>query len=59
MSEGDVLARVGTPDVTTGQKTGKQVRWTWLPADGDQETVTTVTFVAGIVTNVERTLVKR
>ena len=59
MSEGDVLARVGTPDVTTGQNTGKQVRWTWLPADGDQETVTTVTFVAGIVTNVERTLVKR
>ena len=59
MSEGEVLARVGTPDVTTGQKSGKQVRWTWLPAEGDPETVTTVTFVAGIVTSVERTIVKR
>ena len=59
MSEGDVLARVGTPDITTGQKNGKQVRWTWLPAEGDPETVTTVTFVAGVVTNVERTLYKK
>jgi uncharacterized protein DUF4124 len=59
MAEGEVLARVGKPDVITGQKTGKQVRWTWMPAEGDPETVTSVTLVAGIVTNVERTLVKR
>jgi Domain of unknown function (DUF4124) len=59
MSEGDVLARVGTPDITTGQKNGKQVRWTWLPAEGDPETVTTVTFVAGVVTSVERTQYKK
>jgi hypothetical protein len=59
MSEGDVLARVGTPDITTGQKNGKQVRWTWLPTDGDTETVTTVTFVSGVVASVERTLYKK
>jgi hypothetical protein len=59
MTEGEVLARVGTPDVTTGQRTGKQLRWTWLPTEGDAETVTTVTLAAGVVTNVERTLVKR
>jgi len=59
MSEGEVLARVGRPDATSGAKGGKQVRWTWLPADGDPETVTTVTLVAGIVTLVERTHVKR
>ena len=59
MSEGEVLAWVGKPDVITGQKTGKQVRWTWMPAEADPETVTTVTLVAGIVTNVERTHVKR
>lgn len=59
MSEGEVLARVGRPDVTSGPKGGKQVRWTWLPADGDPETVTTVTIVAGIVTQVDRKLVKR
>ena len=59
MSEGDVVARVGTPDITTGQKNAKQVRWTWLPTDGDPETVTTVTFVSGVVTSVERILYKK
>ena len=59
MTEGEVLARVGKPDVTTGQKTGKQMHWTWFPAEGDPETVTTVTLVTGVVTTVERTLVKR
>jgi hypothetical protein len=59
MSEGEVLARVGRPDVTSAPKGGKQVRWTWLPTDGDPETVTTLTIVAGIVTQVDRTLVKR
>ena len=59
MTEGEVLARVGKPDVTAGQRNGRQMRWTWLPAEGDSETVTTVTIVAGIVTNVERTHVKR
>lgn len=59
MSEGDVLARVGPPDATTGQRGAKQVRWTWLPSDGDPETVTTVTFLNGIVATVERTLVKK
>jgi hypothetical protein len=59
MSEGDVLARVGPPDATTGQRSGKQMRWTWLPGEGDPETVTTVTFLNGIVATVERTLVKK
>ena len=59
MTEGEVLARVGKPDVTSGQKTGKQMRWTWFAAEGDPETVTTVTFATGVVTSVERTLVKR
>jgi hypothetical protein len=59
MSEGEVLARIGPPDATTGGKGGKQQRWSWFPADGDPETLTTVTLVSGIVTNIERTLVKR
>ena len=59
MSEGDVVARVGTPDIITGQKAGKQARWTWLPTEGDAETVTTVTFVSGVVTTVERTAFKK
>ena len=59
MSEGDVLARVGPPDATSGQRGAKQVRWTWLPAEGDPETVTTVTFLNGIVATVDRTLFKK
>ena len=59
MTEGEVLARVGTPDVTSGGKNGKQVRWTWLPVEGDPETITTVTLASGVVTTVERKLVKK
>ena len=59
MSEGEVLARIGPPDATTGGKSGKQQRWSWFPVDGDPETLTTVTLMSGFVTNVERTLVKR
>ncbi len=59
MQEGEVLARIGPPDATTGGKNGKTQRWSWFPADGDPETLTTVTLMSGVVTNVERTLVKR
>jgi hypothetical protein len=59
MTEGEVLARIGPPDATTGGKSGKQQRWSWFPVDGDPETLTTVTLMSGYVTNVERTLVKR
>jgi hypothetical protein len=59
MSEGEVLARVGPPDATAGGRNNRQVRWTWFPAEGDPETLTMVTLSAGVVTNVERTLVKR
>ena len=59
MSEAEVLARLGPPDATTGAKNGKQQRWSWFPADGDPETVTTITLASGVVTNVERTLVKK
>jgi hypothetical protein len=59
MSEGEVLARVGAPDATTGAKGARQVRWTYFPADGDLETVTTVTLFHGYVTDVERRVVKK
>lgn len=59
MSEGEVLARVGPPNATTGQKNAKLVRWTWFPVEGDPETVTTVTLSSGIVVNVDRMLFKR
>ena len=59
LSEAQVIARVGAPDITTGQKNAKQARWSWLPTEGDPETITTVTLVSGMVTTVERTLVKK
>ena len=59
MSEGEVLARIGSPDVTSGQKNQQRLRWTWLPAEGDPDTITTLTLVNGVVTDVERRVVKK
>ena len=58
MSEGEVMARVGPPDLTTG-KGRKQSRWTWMPVPGDPETITVVLFETGRAVEVERTVVKR
>ena len=59
MTAGEVRARVGAPETTTGGKGGKPERWTWLPAAGDPDTVTTVTLSNGVVTDVDRRVVKR
>ncbi len=59
MTEGEVLARLGTPDVTSRGKNQKQARWTWLPADGDPDTVTILVLVDGVVAEVERKTVKK
>jgi len=58
MSEGEVIARIGPPDLTTG-KGRRQSRWTWMPSSGDPETITSVLFDLGRVVEVERTVVKR
>jgi hypothetical protein len=57
MSEGEVVARVGPPDLTTG-KGRKQSRWTWLPVPGDKDTITVVLFETGRAIEVERTVIK-
>jgi hypothetical protein len=59
MSEGEVLARLGKPDATSGAKDRKSARWTYLPAPGDPQTVTSVTFANGMVTHVERKIVRK
>jgi hypothetical protein len=53
MSEGEVLARIGAPDMQAG-KGGRRMRWTYLPAPGDPQTVTLLAFEDGKVKNVER-----
>jgi hypothetical protein len=59
MSESEVLAKFGPPDVTSNSPSRRQLRWTWLPADGDPDMVTTVTITDGIVTDLERRTVKK
>jgi hypothetical protein len=58
MSEGEVMARVGPPDLTTG-KGRRQSRWTWLPVAADPDTITVVLFEVGRIVEVERTVIKR
>ena len=58
MSEGEVLVKIGKPDTETDVSGGGAVtaekKWTYLPAPGDQQTITIITIRAGEVTEVER-----
>ena len=53
MSEGEVLARIGAPDMQSSRG-ARRTRWTYLPAAGDPQTVTLVLFEDGKVRDVER-----
>jgi hypothetical protein len=59
LSEAEVLARVGSPDVTVGAKNAPSPRWTYLPAPGDPETTTTLMFNKGVLVDIERKVVKK
>jgi hypothetical protein len=59
MSEAEVAARVGAPDVTVGAKGAPSPRWTYLPAPGDPETTTTLMFNKGVLVDIERKVVKK
>lgn len=54
MTEGDVLAKLGAPEITgRGAKAGGK-RWQYLPTALDPHTITTISFANGVVTHVER-----
>lgn len=57
MTEGEVLARLGSPDFAS-PKAGRKARWTYLPAAGDPQTITLVRFEDGQVATVERRVVR-
>ena len=57
IGEGEVVARVGRPDMSTGAGR-KTVRWTYLPAPEDPQTITTLTFELGRLVEVERKMVR-
>jgi hypothetical protein len=59
MTEAEVLAKLGQPDMSTGSRTGAAVRWTYMPAPGDPETITALTLAKGTVVDIERKVVKK
>jgi len=56
--EGEVLTRVGQPDVKSSGNGRKIARWTYLPAPEDPGTITRLTFEHGRLVEVERKVVK-
>ncbi len=59
MTQAEVLAKLGQPDMTVGGKNGNPARWTYMPAPGDPETITSVTLKKGTVTEVDRKAVRK
>ncbi|HEY2818748.1 MAG TPA: DUF4124 domain-containing protein [Casimicrobiaceae bacterium] len=58
INEGEVLTRVGTPDIKSGGGAKKIARWTYLPVPEDPGTITTLTFEHGRLVEVERKVVR-
>jgi len=68
MTEAEVLARIGRPDVnahkreTAGKGSSKRgsagAEWSYLPNAGDPQTITTITIVGGKVTDVRRSIAR-
>jgi len=61
MSESEVIRRIGKPEVDarSSRKQGKDGKhWSYLPAAGDPDTITTLTIAGGLVANVERKVVR-
>lgn len=59
MTEAEVVARIGRPDITAGGGRSKHSRWSYLPHADDPDTITTLTFDGDRVSDVTRKLVKR
>jgi hypothetical protein len=56
MSEAEVIQRIGKPDVNARNQRGQGQRWSYLPKEGDPDTITTLTLNGGKVADVERKL---
>lgn len=58
MNEGEVVFRIGKPDheamVANVRGQPEQKTWTYFPEPRDPQTITIVTFQAGVVSEVER-----
>ncbi len=58
MTQAEVLHRIGRPDMQLNSRRKEGMQWSYLPAAGDADTLTTVTFAGGMVTRVERKVVR-
>ena len=58
MSEAEVVQRIGRPDVDARNRRGLGHQWSYLPRDGDPNTITTLTLIDGKVATVERRIVR-
>jgi hypothetical protein len=57
ISEAEVVARVGPPDMTSSpNRKGK--RWTYMPVPEDHDTITNLTFDNGRLIEVERKVIR-
>jgi hypothetical protein len=59
MTDAEVRAKIGQPDMTSGSSRSHNARWSYLPAAGDPDTITTITFAGNTVSDVTRKLVKK
>ena len=57
LSEGEVVARVGPPDMTSSG-TRKGARWTYMPVAEDPDTITNLQFDNGRLVEVERKVLR-
>jgi hypothetical protein len=57
IGEGEVVARIGRPDMSSGAGR-KTIRWTYLPVPEDPGTITTLTFELGRLVEVERKVIR-
>ncbi len=58
INEGEVVTRIGPPDMRSGGNGRKVARWTYLPHPDDPGTVTTLTFEHGRLVEVERKVLR-
>jgi hypothetical protein len=58
MAEGEVLFRIGKPDhealIRDVKGQPEEKTWTYFPDSRDPQTLTIITFRAGVVSNIER-----
>ena len=56
MAQGEVIARIGKPNVVSGGRKSKS--WVYLPAPGDESTMTTLSMSEGRVIAVQRKVIR-